>query len=370
MNFRIANDLLSSAELWMKNNTSFIPKDENINKKLTEGNSNQYYIFISWIAMWSATLWHNETKENNFRFMQLLDVLDIIKRKNLILPAESYQVIMQSCINVDLPLCALQIYNSIPVIKYRSYGTIMNLLFKAIELANITKIKNQEKPMSGKFKLETTFNKFSLKIDNISEESEDHKSVGIRETNSSLDPNSKLYSNQAKAFRDRSFLLPKQFFILSDEVKISYKNSCDNCGAFIRYSEIIKLMRDSDVSIECKTCKNPMIPEFTATIGRKFNNANLDSNTITTEKGILMNPLEFQMRVEDFALKASDVLKINPSILRIYYKQIFWNSIIYFSENLLPYDFILPYKYKIKEENCKKIFQQIRVNFCSKLSNK
>ena len=124
-------------------------------------------------------------------------------------------------------------------------------------------------------------------------------------------------------------------------MRLLLKEICSECKAILLPKDIIKhTLKESEnyYSFQCSACYQKIFPSLKVRIG--------DLNIYKNEDTMFINPIQLRQYVEermqlDGGYRNGE--QLTPEVLRDYNKNIYWNLIWYFSENKLPYDFLVPY---------------------------
>ena len=97
------------------------------------------YIYLMWLKLWVFTFWYHDKEEIEFRFIQMINVLDQVKNHEMELINSLFKVLVEN--NVDDNLI-LQLYQKIIKLRINPTQFIFDIIKKIIE--NIEKNNNQK----------------------------------------------------------------------------------------------------------------------------------------------------------------------------------------------------------------------------------
>ena len=97
------------------------------------------YIYLMWLKLWVFTFWYHDKEEIEFRFIQMINVLDQLKNHEMELINSLFKVLVEN--NVDDNLI-LQLYQKIIKLRINPTQFIFDIIKKIIE--NIEKNNNQK----------------------------------------------------------------------------------------------------------------------------------------------------------------------------------------------------------------------------------
>ena len=270
-------------------------------------NDMKNYVYLCWMQMWAMTFWYCEEKEQNYRFQELLKVLD----KTSCHEMEIFNLLFE----------ALSKYAKNDNMILKLYAILLKL-----HLNPSLKVHKIVMNIIDKKQLEGNFNEKLQKI------LEKDKSV--------------IY--EKKDFRKRVFR--SKYYednILTESIIFFAFDNCVDCQNPIDLEKISKnfeqMSRDL-VWTKCPSCNEPLLPKILIQFGKEINkNGELKKNTSNLANVVLFSPYILKVNYSTILLKNFGV-KLDVEELMPKYSGIFWDSLWYFKLNGLEYDFMLPYE--------------------------
>lgn len=86
-------------------------------------------VLLCWILTWSATLSYQDEIERNFRFKQLLEVLEKLKNQKCRLGLEIFEIIMDAAYKYGNYKMILELYETLEDFMLKPNAAIMTYLF-------------------------------------------------------------------------------------------------------------------------------------------------------------------------------------------------------------------------------------------------
>ena len=268
------------------------------------------YIYLCWIQMWALTFWYCEEKEKNYRFQELLKIIE----KSNCYEMEIFNLLFETLSQYGKDNMVLRLYYLLLKKKLNPSFKVHNIVMKIME---------------GK-KVEGNFSDNLKKI--IEKENIVYKKVNF----SRRTFRSKYYSN-----------------ILSENIIFYAFDSCIFCQEIMNLELISKNIKEDQRDLMWAKCPNPkcnqsLLPKLTVQFGKEINkNRDMRTNTCNYETVVLFSPYILKNNYNT-SFSNQFGIKLNVDDIMIKYSTIFWDSIWYFKLNNLEYDFMLPYYYKLE----------------------
>ena len=285
------------------------------------------YIYLCWMHMWALTFWYCEDKEKNYRFQELIKVIE----KSNCYEMEIFNLLFDALSEYGKDNMVLRLYYILLKKKLNPNFKVHNIVMKIME---------------GK-KIEGNFSENLEKIIK-SEEKKTYKKSNF----SPRTFKSKYYQN-----------------ILTEDIKFYTFDSCIFCQKIINLELLSKNIKEDQRELQwaiCPECKQQLLPKLAVQFGKEINkNGEMKINTCNYENVILFSPYVLKNNYNTLFSKKVGI-KLDVDDIMIKYSNIFWNSLWYFKLNKLEYDFMLPYYYRVEEI---KPFHQFNINFESNDKN-
>ena len=256
------------------------------------------YIYLAYIEVWGYSFWYQDLSERDYRFAQLMEVLDKIKRQEI----ELFNILFEM------------------LNKFRENEKIRKLYYKILE-----------------YKLTPNSYIYSIVGKNIK-----NNMYYIN----TIDTIKKPEKNN---FQRRTFKSEDEINILGDNIHFDYIQECPECSGKIDIKNIsldYKKMKKELLWAQCPLCFNSIKPQLAVIIGNDIFHGKKNFSLIKKEFFSLYSPYELKNNIkyivdkEQFRLMDIDKLKIK-------FPNIFWNCIWYFYLYDLDYSIILPYEINI-----------------------
>ena len=287
------------------------------------------YIYLCWMHMWALTFWYCEEKEKNYRFQELIKVIE----KSNCYEMEIFNLLFDALSEYGKSTMVLRLYYILLKKKLNPNFKVHNIVMKIME---------------GK-KIEGNFSENLEKIIKAEEKKTYKKSNFSPRTFKS-----KYYQN-----------------ILTEDIKFYTFDSCIFCQKIINLELLSKNIKEDQRELEWAKCPNPecnqkLLPKLAVQFGKEINkNGEMKNNTCNYENVILFSPYVLKNNYNTLFSKKVGI-KLDVDDIMIKYSNIFWNSLWYFKLNKLEYDFMLPYYYRVEAI---KPFRNFNINFESNDKN-
>eukprot|EP00826_Nyctotherus_ovalis_P049646 TRINITY_DN6016_c0_g2_i6.p2 TRINITY_DN6016_c0_g2~~TRINITY_DN6016_c0_g2_i6.p2 ORF type:complete len:327 (+),score=78.37 TRINITY_DN6016_c0_g2_i6:2333-3313(+) len=276
----------------------------------------------------------------------------LMKEKEWPLSVDTFQLIMQSCLNYASPEMAVKIYNCLPLYNVKANGSICSIYFKAMVQQSNSQQRAQGSARNQPATVRSSRVTDCSKIDR-----------------GSLDVRSAKYKSAVQQFRERTFFTEEEMNMVGDRVAVSGdRNQCSACEARYKYEDLRKIVSEMGgdeedvIEVICSKCSKPMIPNIHVRMGNRYTFSEPDVPTYMERAVILMFPRVYKKNVERLALQSNNTVKIEVKRYKTFYQGIFWNSIWHFSRLNLPYDLFLPYKKEICFEGLVQTVSQVTIS--------
>ena len=272
------------------------------------------YINLCWMQMWGMTFWYCDEKEKNYRFQELLKVIQKTSNYEM----EIFNLLFEALSVYGTEYMILKLYDIIIKLRLNPSLKVHNIAMKILD-----RVKG-----GG----------------NLSENL--HKFIKSQE--------GKTYNNNF--FRKRT--LKTKYFkkILTEEILYYAFDSCmgmdcNNEINLLKVSENYKEMARDLIWAKCPKCNEYMLPKLTIRFGKEINvNGNMKCSTSKYDCVVLFSPLSLKENYNNSLLKDYGI-KLDVEVLLEKYSTTFWNTLWYFKINNLDYDFMLPYEHNMDEIN-------------------
>ena len=271
------------------------------------------YINLIWLKMWVATFYYQDKQEQEYRFFQMLNILENINQHEMGVINNLFAVLIKNQIDEDLLLLLYE-----KILHYKLIPS--NFIFKAIRnLINNKKTKLKLKTFNlGKY-IKSIEEK--VKIELI-------ESIKLR-----------------KNFRKRTLRDIYDTQIIDQKVSFLMEENCNECDKKINMIDFminLNEINDDLLWARCPYCPCKYMPKLKIIFGTENNKNNrLISTTSIVDNVVLYSPKTLFYNMFD---SAKNNYNINIEDFKTNFNPFFWNIIWYFKMKKLPFDFILPYE--------------------------
>ena len=269
------------------------------------------YIYLCWIQLWALTFWYCEEKEKNYRFQELIEIIE----KSSCYEMEIFNLLFEVLSKYGKDTMILKLYDVLLKKKLNPSFKVHNIVMKIME----------GKKMEGNF------------AENLKKIIENEEKITYNKNNFSR-----------RTFRSKYY--PN---ILTENIKFYAFDSCIMCQKDINLELISKNLKDMKRDLNWTVCPNPecgenLLPKLTVQFGEEINKTGeMKKNTCIIENVVLFSPYILKNNYKMFFKK--NEMRIDVDRFMMNYSTIFWDSLWYFKLNNLEYDFMQPYYYRLAE---------------------
>ena len=275
------------------------------------------YIYLCWIQLWALTFWYCEEKEKNYRFQELIKIIE----QSSCYEMEIFNLLFEVLSKYGRDTMVLKLYDVLLKKKLNPSFKVHNIVMKIMEGKKMEGnfAENLKKIIANEEKIKYTKNNFSR-----------------------------------RTFRSKCF--PN---ILTENIKFFAIDSCIMCQKDINLELISKNLKDMKRDLNwtvCPKCGESILPKLTVQFGEEINKSGeMKKNTCIIENIVLFSPYILKNNYNTFFKK--NEMKIDVDKFMMNYSTIFWDSLWYFKLNNLEYDFMQPYFYRLEEMKPYKEFE-------------
>ena len=285
---------------------------QNINRTLEMKN----YLYLTWLEIWAYTFWYNDISERNYRFNQMLDILDKVIHHEMNIFNLMFDVLKKQ--NQDQMI--LKLYQKLLQLKQNPSTFIYNIISNILDKGQIKKLFDEIKTKSSK----------QLKFDNCNEQNN----------------------------RERTFLSINDDFPLDTMPKFYFEFYCIQCNQKINLLTLCKNfngIKNDILWVPCKKCGEYNLPKISVRFGldlieNKKNDKNKANNnkTLPIDEIVLHDPYNLKINIRD-AVKTHYGTNIDIPSFKSQFKPLFWNFIWYCRVHDLDYKILLPYSKNLEQ---------------------
>jgi hypothetical protein len=288
-------------------NTDLLAKSHKTTDELDENYQEmQDYIYLTYIEVWGYSYWYQDIIEQDFRFEQMLEVLDKIKHQEI----ELINALFEALNKFQDKEKIIRLYDKILEYKITPNNNIYSI---------VGKVANKKGRDSYDFKIE-------------------------------------MKQNDKSNFPRRTFKSEYETNILFDDISFDYIQECPECNKLIDIENLstdYKKMKKEILWTTCPLCQNDIKPQLTINFGNSISSKSSFFPCSKVETITLCSPYELKNSLQEIISKDNlHLLEIDK--FKEHFKNLFWGCIWYFKLNNLDYDIILPYEgniFKPKKRN-------------------
>ena len=268
------------------------------------------YIYLCWMQMWGMTFWYCDEREKNYRFQELLKVINRTSNHEM----EIFNLLFETLLENGTDYMILKLYDIL--IKLR--------LNPSLKVHNITmKILESEK---GEGKLNENL----------------QRALNVEEGKTYTKGNFRKRTIKSKYFKN---ILTENILFYAFDACMGME--CQKEINLLKASTNYKEMARDLIWAKCPDCGEYMLPKLTIHFGKELNiNGNMNNNTSKYDSIVLFSPLSLKENYNNSLLKDYGI-KLDVEQLLEKHSTTFWNTLWYFKINNLDYDFMLPYEHNM-----------------------
>ena len=280
-------------------------------------NEMENYILLNWIQLWGYTFYYQDIDEKEYRFIQLLQILDRVTHHEI----EIFNMLFEKI--SDNENLVIRLYEKFLSFNLNPSSYIYNIISKIINKKNRRKSKT---------------NLFNKEISKKSKEEEDF-----------------LNNFNTNIFRFRSFRSNLEKNVINSN-KVDFFNNvfCSDCQEKIdlyNYCLTTEELNKEYLWVKCPFCKHNILPKIDVKLGNEINmNYDYLDSTSTLDSIVLYSPYILKLNIVK-AVNNDMNKQLNVNEFRIKFTALFWNCVWYFNLMKLDYSFFLPYSDNIIEVN-------------------
>ena len=318
-------------------NTDILSKSY-INSIESEEGEMLNYIFLAYAEMWGYCYYYQIFSEKDYRFYQLLEVLDKVYHHEI----EIFNLLFDSLIKFHEEDKILKLYERLLSYKITPNSSIYTMVGKIIDKQK--KNPNQNKEMLDKNKNYNDIEKL-LMLSSISSKTQSDQVL------------------QRRTFRDET---EKQ--ILGDLVSFNTSQLCPECIKIIDIEALSmdhKNMRKDSLWAKCPSCNKYILPQFSVKLGNSLNSKNED-DCVKVTRFILHSPYELKVKLKE-TIDRDGCQFLEVEKFKMKYPSLFWSCIWYFKLNKIDYEIMLPYEANIFKSKTNNYNNFVNYNIDSKV---
>ena len=297
-------------------NTIVISKSslgQNINRNLEMRN----YIYLTWLEIWSFTFWYIEKNERQYRFNQMLDILDKIIHHEMNIFNLMFDILNQQ----NEHILIYKLYQKLLQLKINPSTFIYNIISNILDKETITELITETK----------TSTNISLKFE---------------------------INNNISSLKERTLLSKKDKLLISSKIKFDSVFQCVSCNEKINLYAVCQnyeKVSNDILWVPCK-CGEYNLPKINVKFGFELfpslqtKNKKKNLSTCSTNEIVLHSPYNLKININN-AVTMHYGNKLDIYSFKNNFSPLFWDFIWYCNMHSLDYSIILPYLKNIEQLN-------------------
>ena len=311
-------------------NSSIVNKSHlKFNNKTLKNSEVGNDLYLCYLIIWSLTLWYTDTWEREFRFLEMIEIIEKVERHEI----EIFELLFKAIVNYCNDKDTVLLYKKFIHLNLNPTWSIFSLVSKIIKKKSNVKNKKQLLSQQTKFK--------------------DLKS------NTDIIENKTI--NDTSNFRSRTLKIREiDDNILSEDVIFNAFIYCKYCNEYINLinlcSDLSQLKTKTEKGKDYFKCPNKhqknsneyIQLKIELNLGVELFNLKLKGNKQTTSSSCLielLSPSTIKRKLLSIT-KELGSNKFNVEMFKKNYKEIFWNLVWFFELNNMDISFMLPYCYE------------------------
>lgn len=303
------------------------------NIKHLKNSAGQNDLYICYLIIWSMVLWYTDEKERDFRFLEMLEILEKLEEHDM----KTFELLFKVLADYSTDENIILLYRKFIHYRLNPSWEIFSIVSKIIKKKQNAKNKNKLLQEG------ITVNEIKAKF--IKE------NIDINKNN----------------FRERVFRINNRDTIFSNNILYHAYIRCSACKSILNLKKLcsdlslLKTEKDNmgNERIRCrgkiadKQCINYIEPKLRFRFGEELYNQKLymySTNKFSTSvfRNInFMSPTEIKRKLLEITLAKKKTVNLDVEMFRFNYPDIFWNIVFYFELYKIDKSFFLPYdKYK------------------------
>ena len=286
-------------------NTDIISKSpfgQNSNRSVEMTN----YLYLTWLEIWAFTFSYIDEKERQYRFNQLIDVLNKVFHHDMDILNLIFDTLHRNSQNEMI----LKLYQKLIILKITPTFFICNIVSSAIDKEQLRELNNNLQIASNKLIVDS-----NIKYKNCKKVKSLRRTFSSVEDNLEINKTLKIYSN---------------FSCIKCKEKINLSNVCKN------FTDI----KNDILWVMCK-CGQYNLPKITIKYGKELLRDNVYKTSYSDEI-ILYLPINLKNNIKSTIMENFGT-DLNVTEFRSQYKPLFWNFFWYCKIYQLDYEILLPY---------------------------
>ena len=287
----INTDIISKSAFWQNSNRSI---------EMTN------YLYLTWLEIWAFTFTYIDEKEKQYRFNQLIDVLNKVFHHDMNILNLIFDTLHRNSQNEMI----LKLYQKLIILKITPTFFICNIVSSIIDKEQLRELNNNLQIASNKLIVDS-----NIKYKNCKKVKSLRRTFSSVEDNLEINKTLKIYSN---------------FSCIKCKEKINLSNVCKN------FTDI----KNDILWVMCK-CGQYNLPKITIKYGKELLRDNVYKTSYSDEI-ILYLPINLKNNIKSTIMENFGT-DLNVTEFRSQYKPLFWNFFWYCKIHQLDYEIILPY---------------------------
>ena len=296
--------------------------------------------YLSYLIIWSLTFWYTDKEEREFRFNQMIEVLDRIEEHEI----EICEILLESVVKNGTE-------DNIRLLYKKFIDRKLNPSWKIFSLAS-KYLKSNHK---SNYSLNNSKNSFSNILNKDVELSSSKSNKNIK---NKTNENKKTYLSMFRLRTLKNLSIDEN--IMSDDVEFVAYSECKYCKNPINLAKLCsnlsftKFRTDKKTGVDkikCpnktkdnKNCDRHSEQKLSFQFGVELFNQDIeDQSTCSYLYVPLLSPTTIKKKLLSIATNLQKDRNFNVELFKKNYTNIFWNCLWYFQLNNMEVSFMLPY---------------------------
>ena len=290
-------------------------------------------LYLTWIEVWSYTFWYLDKEEREYRFDQVLDILDKVIHHEINIFNLMFDVLNQQGEQEMI----IKLYQKMLLLKINPNTNIYNIISNILDNEQIKQLFDKIK--SG--------------------------------NNNDNNLSSLKFNKPIPKLKVRTFLnMDDKPYLINEKLKFEAKFSCIDCGEEGEEINLYKLCQDFEGiknDVLWAPCKlgHYNLPKLKISFGTEYCPLNVlkpqNNSTSTLSDIVLHSPYNLKINIKN-AMKNKYGTKLDVDKFKSDFCALFWNFIWYCKIYKLDYSIVLPYLERIKQKRMNKMIYNHNLN--------
>ena len=277
-------------------------------------------LYLTWLEIWSYTFWYFDKEEREYRFDQVLDILDKVIHHEI----NIFNLIFDALNQQNEPEMIIKLYQKMLLLKINPNTNIHNIVSNILD-------NDQMKNILDKMK------------------SGDNTAASLK------------FNKKCEKFKKRTFLnVEDKSSLVNESLNFDTVFSCIECMEDINLYKLCQDFEGIKNDVLWAPCKNGHynLPKLKTSFGKEFFPFNClkypDHSTSTINDIVLHSPYNLKINIKN-AMKNKYGTKLDVNKFKTDFNPLFWNFVWYCKVQELDFSILLPYDERIEQIRTNKV---------------